>query len=69
MTVAETLIALLLLCLLVLTPLFGLSPMAGALIEIGLKGGHGTPQGWSRLLRRSVSPDPGSRPPAADRRG
>ena len=35
----------LLLALLVLTPVFGLSPMAGALIEIGFEGGHGTAAG------------------------
>lgn len=33
------------LTLLVLTPLFGASPMAGALIEIGFQGGHGTSAG------------------------
>lgn len=33
--------------LLVLTPVFGLSPMAGALIEIGFEGGHGTAAGLS----------------------
>src|SRR5690625_4321157 len=31
-----------LLTMLVLTPLFGINPMAGALIEIGFVGGHGT---------------------------
>ncbi len=35
----------LVLALAVLTPLFGLSPMAGALIEIGFEGGHGTAAG------------------------
>ncbi|MBP3952686.1 sodium/glutamate symporter [Bacillus suaedae] len=35
----------LLLTLLVLTPFFGLNPMAGALIEIGFEGGHGTSAG------------------------
>ena len=34
-----------LLALLVLTPLFGLNPLAGALIEIGFEGGHGTAAG------------------------
>ncbi len=32
---------------LVLTPLFGISPMAGALIEIAFEGGHGTAAGLS----------------------
>ena len=35
----------LLLALVVLTPVFGLPPMAGALIEIGFEGGHGTAAG------------------------
>jgi glutamate:Na+ symporter, ESS family len=35
----------LLLALLVLTPVFGLDPMVGALIEIGFEGGHGTAAG------------------------
>ena len=34
-----------LLAVLVLTPVFGISPMAGALIEIGFEGGHGTSAG------------------------
>ncbi|MFU8832357.1 MAG: sodium/glutamate symporter [Wenzhouxiangella sp.] len=33
------------LAVLVLTPVFGLPPMAGALIEIGFEGGHGTAAG------------------------
>lgn len=36
-----------LLSLLVLTPLFGMSPLAGALIEISFVGGHGTAAGLS----------------------
>jgi ESS family glutamate:Na+ symporter len=32
----------LLLALSILTPFFGINPMAGALIEIGFEGGHGT---------------------------
>ncbi len=36
-----------LLGLAVLTPVFGLDPMAGALIEIGFEGGHGTAAGLS----------------------
>ena len=35
----------LLLAVAVLTPLFGMTPMAGALIEIGFEGGHGTAAG------------------------
>src|SRR5690606_10830027 len=34
-----------LLAILVLTPLFGLNPLAGALIEISFEGGHGTAAG------------------------
>ena len=34
-----------LLCVLLLTPLTGINPMAGALIEIGFEGGHGTAAG------------------------
>ena len=34
-----------LLALLILAPLFGMNPMAGALIEIGFEGGHGTAAG------------------------
>lgn len=39
------------LCLLVLTPVFGLSPLAGALIEIGFEGGHGTAAGMAQTFR------------------
>ncbi len=35
----------LLLAILILSPVFGLNPMAGALIEIGFEGGHGTAAG------------------------
>ena len=35
----------LLLAILVLSPVFGMNPMAGALIEIGFEGGHGTAAG------------------------
>jgi glutamate:Na+ symporter, ESS family len=35
----------LLLALLLLTPVFGLDPMVGALIEVGFEGGHGTAAG------------------------
>ncbi|MDS1272246.1 sodium/glutamate symporter [Lipingzhangella sp. LS1_29] len=34
-----------LLAILVLTPVFGMSPMVGALIEVGFEGGHGTAAG------------------------
>ncbi|MDJ0592225.1 MAG: sodium/glutamate symporter [Pleurocapsa sp. MO_226.B13] len=36
--------------LLVLTPLFGINPIAGALIEIGFEGGHGTAGGMADTL-------------------
>ncbi len=39
------------LCLLVLTPVFGLNPLAGALIEIGFEGGHGTAAGMAQTFR------------------
>lgn len=39
------------LTLLVLTPLLGLSPLAGALIEIGFEGGHGTAAGMADSFR------------------
>ncbi len=39
------------LCLLVLTPVFGLPPMAGALIEIAFEGGHGTAAGMAGTFR------------------
>ncbi len=39
------------LCLLVLTPVFGIHPMAGALIEIGFEGGHGTAAGMAASFR------------------
>ncbi len=37
--------------LLVLGPVFGVSPMAGALIEIGFEGGHGTAAGLAATFR------------------
>ena len=40
----------LLLALTVLTPVFGLSPISGALIEIAFEGGHGTAAGMSEAL-------------------
>lgn len=39
------------LCLLVLTPVFGIHPMAGALIEISFEGGHGTAAGMAETFR------------------
>ena len=36
--------------LLILTPLFGINPIAGALIEIGFEGGHGTAGGMADTL-------------------
>lgn len=41
----------LLLTLTILTPLFGLNPMAGALIEIGFEGGHGTSAGLENTFK------------------
>ena len=38
------------LALLLLTPMWGISPMAGALIEIGFEGGHGTAAGLSETF-------------------
>lgn len=38
------------LAILVLTPVFGISPMAGALIEIGFEGGHGTASGLAETF-------------------
>ncbi|MFC4320045.1 sodium/glutamate symporter [Litchfieldia salsa] len=42
----------LLLTIIILTPLFGLNPMAGALIEIGFEGGHGTSAGLSETFHK-----------------
>ncbi|MBT2581627.1 sodium/glutamate symporter [Planococcus sp. ISL-109] len=41
----------LLLALLVLAPFFGINPMAGALIEIGFEGGHGTSAGLASTFQ------------------
>lgn len=41
----------LLLALLVLTPLFGMNPIAGTLIEVTFEGGHGTAAGMSETFR------------------
>jgi len=40
------------LVLLLLTPVFGINPMAGALIEIGFEGGHGTAAGLAESFRQ-----------------
>ncbi|RFA25835.1 sodium:glutamate symporter [Alkalilimnicola ehrlichii] len=45
------------LALLVLTPLFGLPPMAGALIEIGFEGGHGTAAGMAETFAELGFPE------------
>jgi len=42
----------LLLALTVLTPVFGLNPISGALIEIGFEGGHGTAAGMAETLSK-----------------
>ncbi|NES00220.1 MAG: sodium:glutamate symporter [Symploca sp. SIO1B1] len=42
----------LLLALTVLTPVFGLNPISGALIEIGFEGGHGTAAGMAESLSK-----------------
>jgi glutamate:Na+ symporter, ESS family len=39
------------LTLLVLTPVFGINPLAGALIEIGFEGGHGTAAGMAQTFK------------------
>ncbi|MGF1480826.1 MAG: sodium/glutamate symporter [Cyanophyceae cyanobacterium] len=49
----------LLLVLLVLTPLFGLDPIAGALIEIGFEGGHGTAAGMAETFTTLDYPEGG----------
>ncbi len=45
------------LALLVLRPVFGLPPMAGALIEIAFEGGHGTSAGMAQAFRDLGFPD------------
>lgn len=47
----------LLLALLVLAPFFGTNPMAGALIEIGLEGGHGTAAGMRGVMEELGFPE------------
>jgi glutamate:Na+ symporter, ESS family len=46
----------LLLALLVLTPFFGMHPVAGALIEIGFEGGHGTAAGMAAAFEQAGFP-------------
>ncbi|ACK68700.1 sodium/glutamate symporter [Gloeothece citriformis PCC 7424] len=46
-----------LLTLLILTPLFGINPMAGALIEMTFEGGHGTAAGMGDTLRELGFPE------------
>ena len=48
-----------LLAMLVLTPVFGVSPIAGALIEIGFEGGHGTAAGMADTLAELDFPEGG----------
>jgi glutamate:Na+ symporter, ESS family len=47
----------LLLALLVLGPVFGINPVAGALIEIGFEGGHGTAAGMAPAFEAADFPD------------
>lgn len=47
----------LLLTLLVLTPLFGISPIAGCLIEIAFEGGHGTAAGMAQVFESLDFPE------------
>lgn len=49
----------LLLVLLVLTPLFGIDPMAGALIEVAFEGGHGTAAGMAETFVELGFPEGG----------
>ena len=45
--------------LLVLSPLFGINPIAGALIEIGFEGGHGTAAGMADTMTELGFPEGG----------
>jgi glutamate:Na+ symporter, ESS family len=47
----------LLLALLVLGPVFGIDPIAGALIEIGFEGGHGTAAGMAQAFEAAGFPE------------
>src|SRR5690625_7825900 len=46
-----------LLAILVITPFFGLPPMAGALIEISFEGGHGTATGLGGTIEKQGFPE------------
>jgi glutamate:Na+ symporter, ESS family len=46
-----------LLALLILAPVFGTNPMAGALIEIGFEGGHGTAAGMRETMEELGFPE------------
>lgn len=48
-----------LLAVLLLAPLFGISPMFGALIEIGFEGGHGTAAGMAPVMAELGFPEGG----------
>ena len=48
-----------LLTLMVLSPVFGVNPIAGALIEIGFEGGHGTAAGMADTLTELDFPEGG----------
>ncbi len=45
------------LCMILLTPVFGISPLAGALIEISFEGGHGTASGMADNFRKLGFPE------------
>jgi glutamate:Na+ symporter, ESS family len=47
----------LLLAVLVLAPVFGMNPIAGALIEIGFEGGHGTAAGMAEAFEAAGFPE------------
>jgi glutamate:Na+ symporter, ESS family len=47
----------LLLAILVLVPVFGMDPIAGALIEIGFEGGHGTAAGMAQAFEAAGFPE------------
>ncbi|MGB9939839.1 sodium/glutamate symporter [Methanosarcina sp.] len=46
-----------LIAILILTPFFGIDPMAGALIEIGFEGGHGTAAGLASTFEEVGFPE------------
>ena len=48
-----------LLTMLVLSPVFGVNPIAGALIEIGFEGGHGTAAGMADTMKELNFPEGG----------